>query len=129
MTVKDILIRMVARVGEGGMQVRAQLTHPMDSGLPGQVIQGRVQTFDRYLSEGGAAVSPTGRQTLSPPHYLTEVRLEINGEPAIIVYVGPAVSQDPLFGWRIPHGRTGDRVRLIWRNNLGETGHAEAIAQ
>lgn len=127
MSTKPVSIRIGARLEKGALQVRTKIMHPMESGLPGQTTQGRVQSFDKYLAEGGAEVSASGRRKLPSPHFLTEVRLEINSEPVALVHLGPGVSQDPVFGWRIAQGRAGDRVRIVWRNNLGETGQAETV--
>jgi len=37
------------------------------------------------------------------------------------------MSEDPLVGFRLKNAKNGDKVKVIWRDNLGESGSMEAV--
>ncbi|MBL8489276.1 MAG: thiosulfate oxidation carrier complex protein SoxZ [Rhodocyclaceae bacterium] len=100
----DYPIRMRATLKDGVLQVKALLTHPMDSGLT-----------------KNAAGNPL------PANHLVEVIVRLNGEVVVKVDTGAGLAADPLFGWRFGGGKSGDRVTVSWRDNLGLEKSADVL--
>ncbi len=92
----DFRIRLAARQEGGAVLVKALLTHPMENGF-GKTADGK----------------PV------PAEFITDIRLELNGQVVAAMETGSGIAADPLFGWRIRGAGPGDRVRLSWRDNLG----------
>ena len=40
---------------------------------------------------------------------------------------GTAVSEDPLLGFRLMNAKKGDKVKISWSDNKGESGVAETV--
>lgn len=89
-------IRLRAVRDEQGALVKALLSHP---------------------NHNGFGKDATG--ALIPAHFLTEVRLLLNGRPVVVSNLGSGIATDPLFSWRIADARAGDVVTVSWRDNQG----------
>ena len=96
-------IRLRATRLNPGLQVKALIQHPMESG--------------NALDAAGKTV---------PAHYITEVSVWINGALRVRAALGPGVSRNPLLGWRFSDGQLGDEVVLAWEDNLGFGGRQVA---
>jgi sulfur-oxidizing protein SoxZ len=95
------------RTQEGLIEVLALVNHPMETGLRKDKASGKV----------------------IPAHYIRELVVELNGKPAATVQMGVAVSENPLLGFRFKDAKNGDKVKVSWKDNLGETGTAEAVVE
>jgi len=62
-----------------------------------------------------------------PAHFIQELKLERNGKPTAIVNMGVAVSENPLLGFRIKDAKNGDKLKVTWKDNKGESGTAEGV--
>lgn len=96
-------MKIRSRLTDGEADVLALINHPMENGL-------------RTDKQTGAKV---------PAHFIETVTVAHNGRTVATMAMGGGVSRDPLLGFRIPGARTGDRVRVSWRDNRGESGSAE----
>lgn len=61
-----------------------------------------------------------------PAHHIQQITVEHRQQVVVTLAVGGGVSQNPLLGFLIPDARPGDRVRVHWQDNQGESGEAEA---
>lgn len=89
-------IRISVRLQGDSALIKTLLTHPMYNGL----------TKDR---EGQVIAA----------HHLTDISVRINGEIVVSQQVGPGISVNPLFAWRIAGVKVGDNVEISWRDNRG----------
>lgn len=89
---------------DGLILVRILIEHPMETGRRKDEVTGRIV----------------------PAHFITEVRIEHNGRPIATGEFTTAVSKDPYLSVRFAGGKPGDRIRVSWLDNRGQTGSAEA---
>lgn len=99
----DRKIRMRTRPQDGSVELQILITHPMETG----------QRTDKN----------TGKKI--PPHFIQRVTLEHNGKLVATVDTGAAVSEDPLIGLRLKGAKQGDKLKVSWKDNQGETGVLE----
>jgi len=95
------------RTQEGMIEVLVLVNHPMETG----------QRKDKA----------TGK--LIPAHFIQELNLEINGKPVATAHMGYAVSENPLLGFRSKTAKNGDKLKVTWKDNRGETGSAEVVVE
>ena len=96
-------IKMRTRAQEGGVELQLMIIHPMESG----------RRTDK----------DTGK--LIPAHFIQQVTLEHNGKIVITVSTGGSVSEDPLMGFRLKGAKNGDKLKVSWSDNMGESGALE----
>ncbi len=90
---------------EGDMaEVLVLVNHPMETG----------QRVDKKTKEK------------IPAHWIQKMTFTLNGKQVADVDMGVAVSTDPLTGIRLKGVKPGDKVKVSWSDNKGETGSAEA---
>ena len=87
----------------GGVEVLVLINHPMETG----------QRIDKKT------------QQKIPPHFIQKVVVEHNGKPIATSTMGVGVSEDPLLGFLVKDGKSGDKVKISWTDNKGESGSAE----
>lgn len=92
-------IRLRVTRHESTLQVKALIQHPMDSGIA-RDAQGRVP----------------------PAHFITQLTVQVNGQVRVRGALGPGISRNPLFTWRLAGGAAGDEVLVDWEDNLGMSG-------
>jgi len=85
--------------------LRILIVHPMETGR-------------RVDKATGATV---------PAHYITEAKIEHNGQTVASAQFGTGVSRDPYLSVRLKEARNGDRVRVSWIDNLGQSDSEEAL--
>ena len=96
-------IRIRARLSGDVAEVKALMRHPMETG-------------QRKDSAG---------KTI-PAHFITEVTATSAGKTVLQAQWGAAVSQNPFLSFRIKGAKAGDKVKVQWLDNKGETGVGEA---
>ncbi len=96
-------IRMRTRMQDGMVELQVLITHPMETGLR------------------------TDKKTKQkiPPHFIQKVNVELNGKLVAVVDSSTAVSEDPLLGFHFKDAKNGDKLRVFWSDNLGESGSLE----
>ena len=62
---------------------------------------------------------------LAPANFITEIRVELNGQNIIKGLLSTAVSKDPYFSFRLNQAKPGDLLRVTWVDNLGQSDSAE----
>ena len=98
-------MKVRAFVKDAGVSVvKAILYHPMETGLRKDKSSGKI----------------------IPAHFITEVKVEHNGDTVMTCEWGTAVSKNPFLSFDISGTKAGDMVKISWLDNLGQTEAAEA---
>ena len=97
-------IKIRAKEKDGVTQVKTLMKHPMETGT-------------RKDSKTGELV---------PAHYIQEVKAEYDGRVVMTANWGPAVSKNPYWSFKFKGGKKGDKIRITWTDNTGETASEEA---
>ena len=100
-------MRVRTRTQEGLIEVQVLVSHPMETGLR------------------------TDKKTKKkvPPHFIKHVILEHNGKVVASADTGVGISADPLLGFRLKDGKDGDKIKVTWSDNKGESGSIETIVE
>ncbi len=101
---KDIRIRAKSKGSE--IEVKALMSHPMETGL-------------RKDKKTGEKI---------PAHFIQEVTCEHNGKKAVTAQWGPAISKDPYLSFTLKGGKKGDSIKVSWVDNQGNSGSDEVKA-
>jgi sulfur-oxidizing protein SoxZ len=91
-------MRIRATTTNGVTEVKALMSHPMETGL-------------RKDSSG----SPV------PAHHITTVTAKHNDKVVLTAEWGAAVSQNPFLQFRFSGGAPGDKVSIGWTDNKGDS--------
>jgi len=95
--------RLKATMAEGITEVKALMKHPMESGL-------------RKEKETGKLV---------PAHFIEEVTCEYNGKVVLSAIWSGGISANPYLSFKFKGGKAGEKVKLAWKDNKGESDTAE----
>jgi sulfur-oxidizing protein SoxZ len=98
-------IKIRTRSVDGAVELLALINHPMET---------------------GQRTDPKTKQKV-PAHFIQQVLVEHNGKVMLTAATGAAVSEDPLLGFRLKNAKNGDKVKVSWKDNKGESGSTEAI--
>lgn len=93
------------RTQEGAVEVLVLVTHPMETGMRKDKASGKT----------------------IPAHFIQELNIELNGKLMASASLGIGVSENPLLGFRTKAAKNGDKLKISWKDNKGETGTAEAV--
>jgi sulfur-oxidizing protein SoxZ len=63
---------------------------------------------------------------LVPAHYIEEVVVTANDKTVLTAKWGTSVSKNPYLSFSYK-GAKGDKVKLAWKDNKGETDSAETV--
>ncbi|MGR9071974.1 MAG: thiosulfate oxidation carrier complex protein SoxZ [Gammaproteobacteria bacterium] len=88
----------------GITQIRTLIAHPMETGL-------------RKDKKTGDAI---------PAHFIQELTVVHNGKIIVNSVMGSGVSKDPYFAFQLKGGEPGDKIIIVWKDNLGNTDTAES---
>ncbi len=95
-------IKLRTKEKGGKVQVKALITHPMDTGL--------------------VKNKKTGKKI--PAHYITDVTVEVNGKPTLTAKWSGSVSKNPFLSFDYA-GTKGDKVKLTWKDNTDKSDSIE----
>jgi sulfur-oxidizing protein SoxZ len=96
-------IKLKAKAEGETVEVKALIEHPMDTG----------QAKDKKTGE------------LIPAHYITEVVVTSGDKTVMTANWGTAVSKNPYLSFSCA-GKAGDKLKLSWKDNKGQSDSAEA---
>ncbi len=99
----DRKMKMRTRMQDDVVELQVLITHPMETGL----------RTDKN----------TGKKI--PPHFIQKVTIELNDKTVVVVNSGTGVSEDPLLGFRLKGAKNGDKLKIFWTDNMGESGTLE----
>lgn len=97
--------KLRTRTQEGKVEVLVLINHPMETGMRKHKATGK----------------------LIPAHFIKELTLQHNGKPVAVANLGIAVSENPLIGFRLASAKNGDKIKVDWNDNKGDTGTVEAV--
>lgn len=84
---------------DGKTQIRALITHPMESGL----------NHDKKTN------------AVIPAHFIHTLTIAHNQKIVATCYMGISMAKDPFFIFMLNGGASGDVITLQWEDNLGNT--------
>ncbi len=97
-------IKMRARKGDGAAtSVKALIKHPMETGR-------RRDDDDQIV----------------PAHFIQKVVVEHKGDVVFEAYWGTGVSKNPFVSFEFDGAEAGEKVKLSWFDNLGQSESIEA---
>ncbi len=91
-------MRVRAKINNGVTEVKALMSHPMETGL-------------RKDTDGNPI----------PAHHITDVEVKLNDKVVLTAYWGGSVSQNPFLSFEINGGAPGDTLSIMWKDNQGES--------
>ncbi len=97
-------IRIRAKMKGDVAEVKALMSHPMETGL-------------RKNKKTGKKI---------PAHFIKEVVCEHKGNKVMVASWGVAVSKNPYLSFKFKGAAKGDMVKISWSDNKGETASADA---
>jgi sulfur-oxidizing protein SoxZ len=97
-------IRIRAKIKSGAAEVKALMSHPMETGL-------------RKNKKTGKKI---------PAHFINEVVCEHKGKKVMVASWGVAVSKNPYLSFKFKGAAKGDTVTISWTDNKGESASADA---
>ena len=100
-------MKIRTRTQEGIIEVQVLVTHPMETGL----------RKDKQT-----------KKTI-PAHFIQKMSLYHNDALAVEADLGISISEDPLIGFRLPTAKDGDKVKVTWSDNKGETGAIDTVVE
>ncbi len=95
-------IKLRTKEKGGKIQVKALITHPMETGL-------------RKDKKTGGKI---------PPHYITELVVTANNKPVMTAHWSGSVSKNPFLSFSYA-GSKEDKVKLTWKDNTGKSDSIE----
>lgn len=97
-------MRIRATTTNGVTEVKALMSHPMETGL--------------RKDASGVPV---------PAHHIQQVRAMHNDQVVLAAEWGPAVSQNPFLQFRFNGGAPGDKLSIQWTDNTGDSRTDEIV--
>ena len=98
-------MKVRTRTQEGQIEVLILVHHPMETG----------QRTDKKTKKK------------IPAHFIQKVTVAHNGKVVAMADTGVAISEDPLFGFRLKNAKNGDKLRITWSDNRGESGSMDKV--
>ncbi len=96
-------IRVRAKLKGNVVEVKALMSHPMETGLRKD--------------------KKTGKKI--PAHFIKEVVAEHKGNKVIVAHWGVAISKNPYIAFKFTGAAKGDTLKVSWEDNMGESASAE----
>ena len=100
-------IRLRAQLKEGIVEVNALIKHPMETGAQKDLETGQ----------------------LIPAHFIEEVICEHEGQEVVSARWGVGISKNPYCSFKFEGGKIGEKVKLSWKDNQGQTDSFEVEIQ
>jgi sulfur-oxidizing protein SoxZ len=97
-------IKIRAKAKDGVTTVKTLMSHPMDSGL----------RKDKKTGE------------IIPEHIITEVTAEHKGNVVMTANWGGGISKNPYLSFKFKGAAAGDKIKISWVDNKGESDSKEA---
>ena len=95
-------------------------------GLKGDVA--RVKALIKHPMETGMRKDKKTGRTI-PAHFIREVRFEHQGKAVLTGLWGTAVSTNPYLSFEFAGAKSGDKVKLSWVDNRGESDSIETTVR
>lgn len=100
-------MKMRAQLKDGVTEVKALMSHPMETGR-------RKNDLDETV----------------PAHFIQLLTATLNGKTVLEAQWGTGVSKNPYLTFYLRDAKVGDKVAITWHDNQGETAtHEIAVSQ
>ena len=86
--------------------IRLLISHPMETGL---------------------RKDPEGQ--LVPAHFIELLTITYKDRTVLSAQWGPAVSRNPYLAFRVKGTQKGEKIRISWKDNMGESATDEATLE
>jgi sulfur-oxidizing protein SoxZ len=96
-------MRIRANMAGDKVEVRVLMAHEMETGL-----------------RKDASGKPV------PAHFIQNVSVDHDGKTVLSAQWGTSISKNPFLHFRFKGGKPGDKIRITWVDNKGETRSDEA---
>jgi sulfur-oxidizing protein SoxZ len=107
-----------------GGEMAGQQEHKLNARIKDGMAEGKLLL--RHPMETGNRKEPsTGIKV--PRHFIRERICEHNGSPVLRTQWSGGMARNPCLSIRIREAKTGDRVRIQWTDDRGETDANEAV--
>lgn len=97
-------MKIRTRMVDGSAHITVLIIHPMETGQRKDPRSGQIY----------------------PAHFVHTVTATVNDKPVLAAHWGPAISKNPILGFRVKGAKPGDKLVVRWEDNKGEKGHGEA---
>jgi len=74
--------------------------------------------------ETGLRTDPKTKEKI-PPHFIQKMIFSLNGKEVAVADLGVGVAKDPLLGIKLKGAKPGDKLKVTWSDNKGESGSGE----
>ncbi len=85
--------------------------------LQGDTVE--VKVLMSHEMESGQRKDASG--AIVPAHFINSVTAECNGKTVLTAQWGPAVSKNPYLAFKFKGGAKGDKIKISWVDNKGDT--------
>lgn len=89
----------------------------------GDVVE--VKVLMSHIMETGQRKNQAGEPI--PAHFIQTVSATCNDRTVLSAQWGPAVSANPFLSFKFKGGKKGDKVKVIWVDNKGDSRSDEAM--
>jgi sulfur-oxidizing protein SoxZ len=89
----------------------------------GDVVEIRV--LMSHIMETGQRKNQAGE--VIPAHFIQTVTVTCNDRSVLTAQWGPAVSANPFLSFKFQGGQKGDKVRIEWKDNTGDSRSDEVV--
>ncbi len=96
------------------MRIRAQ----MKDGVT------EVRVLMAHIMESGQRKDSSGK--VIPAHYIEDVKATVGDRTVLSAKWGPAVSQNPFLHFKFKGAKPGDKIKVTWTDNKGDSRTDEA---
>ncbi len=93
-------LRIKTRKEGSKTEILAMIDHPMETGR-------------RKNKKTGETI---------PAHYVEKMNFELNGKLVASANLGPPVSKNAMVGISVKGAKSGDEIKVSWRDNKKESG-------
>ncbi len=99
-------IRVKTKLDGDVALIRVLISHPMETGL-------------RKDTEG----------QLVPAHFVQLLTITYQNRTVLSAQWGPAVSRNPYLAFRFSGAKKGEKIKISWKDNMGESASDEATIE
>ena len=64
-----------------------------------------------------------------PAHFIQTLNFAVNGKNVAVDVLFARVAKNPLVGIRVKGAKSGDKIKVSWKDNKGETGGADSAVK
>jgi sulfur-oxidizing protein SoxZ len=88
----------------------------------GDVVE--VKVLMSHIMETGQRKNPAGEPI--PAHFIQTVTVSCNDRTVLSAQWGPAVSANPFLSFKFKGGQKGDKIKISWLDNKGDSRSDES---